>query len=228
MSNPLPGVLQTAAPDLTGFDTDAPITSAGVAQQFKAGGYSFCIRYLSLTTSQGSGDLSNKEAGYILNGGLALSAVQHPTSLTLTEALGTTHGANAASNAASVGLPPGMILWCDLEEVKGNIPQNTQSATIAYCHAWYAAVAAAGYIPGIYVGYGTGLTGTQIYDLPFAHYWKSCSNVPTPDSRSYQMKQTCYLSPEPPLIVNGYSIDKNITSNDNDGGAVIWLAPAVA
>jgi hypothetical protein len=221
MSNTLPGTVQTAAPNLKGFDTDTAISSSSVAQQFKAEGYSFCVRYLSLTTPEQTGDLSCSEANYILIGGLALSAVQHPTSLTLTEELGTQHGANAAANAASIGLPQGMVLWCDLEAVDGNIPDS--SITISYCQAWFDAVESAGYVPGIYIGVGTGLSGTQLYDLPFAHYWKSCSSVPTPDPRGYQMVQTCY---DPALMVNGYNIDTDLTQDDNEGGAVIWLAPA--
>ncbi len=215
----LPATLQAAAPNLKGFDTDSPISSAAVAQQFVADGYSFCVRYLSLVAGQQAGDLSNTEANYILSGGLALSAVQHPTSLTLTESLGTEHGANAAANAASIGLAQGMVLWCDLEAVDGNIPDS--SITISYCQAWFTAVQSAGYVPGIYIGVGTGLSGTQLYDLPFAHYWKSCSNVPTPDPRGYQMVQTCY--PSPGLIVNGYNIDTDVTQNDNEGRTVIWL-----
>lgn len=217
----LAGTLQTAAPGLKGFDTDTPIT-ASAAQQFKVQGYSFCVRYLSLVTPQQTGDLSNAEANYILGGGLALSAVQHPTNLTLTAALGTEHGNNAATNAASIGLPRGMVLWCDLEAVDGNIPNS--SITISYCQAWFTAVQSAGYVPGLYVGVGTGLSGSQLYDLPFTHYWESCSSVPTPEPRGYQMMQTCYAPPG--LVVNNYNIDTDVTQNDHEGGAVVWLAPA--
>ena len=49
---------------------------------------------------------------------------------------------------------------------------------IDYCQAWYTAVNAAGFVPGIYVGYGSKLTGQQLFDLSFQHYWRSQSTVP--------------------------------------------------
>ena len=212
----LPGTVQPAAPNLRGFDTNTVI-NAQQAAAFKTAGYSFCIRYLARNNGQGSNDLSFNEASIILNAGLALSAVQHVLNpgWSPTATLGTTYGTNAATNAASIGLPKGMNLWCDLEGVATGTPAQQ---VIDYCTAWYNAVAAAGYVPGIYVGANCILTGTQLYEnLPFQHYWKSLSNVPEIPNRGYQMIQTLG-SP-----VSGVSIDNDTTQNDQKGGTVIWL-----
>lgn len=217
MSTTLPGTVKSAAPGLLGFDADTVI-SAAVAQQFKQNGYSFCARYLSLGNGQNAGDLSNAEAANIINAGLALIAVQHVRAegWAPTAALGGTYGNNAASNAASVGLPKGMNIWCDLEGIAtGTTAQNV----IDYCQAWYAAVQAAGYVPGLYVGANCILSGTQLYDLSFQHYWKSLSTVPEIPNRGYQLVQKWF-----PQAEFGISIDQDTTQTDHKGGAVLWVA----
>ena len=213
----LPGTVQPAAPNLKGFDTNTVLT-AQKAAAFKQAGYSFCLRYLSRGNGQQSGDLSYTEAKAILDAGLALGAVQHVMSAgwSPTAELGTQYGTNAASNAASIGLPQGMNLWCDLEGIKSGTSAQT---VIDYSNAWYEAVVAAGYVPGIYVGADCILTGSQLYsDLKFQHYWKSLSTVPDIPNRGYQMIQGYVKDP-----VNGVYIDSDSTQDDLKGGAVLWL-----
>ena len=182
-------------------------------------GYDFCVRYLSRNIGQVAPNLTNAEAIDILNAGLALTAVQHVSNpgWAPTADLGTTYGANAALNAASVGLPGGINIWCDLEGVASNTPSAT---VIQYCHAWYTAVFNAGYIPGLYVGYNTCLTATQLYDLPFQHYWRSNSKVPDIPTRGYQLVQNSQTVDN----TTGLQIDPDKTQNDNLGGAVLWLS----
>lgn len=219
MATTLPGTVERAQPGLKGFDTNTVLTAAQAAA-FKADGYAFCFRYLSRNHGQGSGDLSNNEAQIILNAGLALGAVQHVLSegWTPTKDLGNTYGTNAAANAASIGLPQGMNLWLDLEGVATGIPDQQ---IIDYCNAWYDAVYAAGYIPGIYVGANCGLSGSQLYSyLKFQHYWKSLSTVPDIPNRGYQMVQGYVSQP-----VNGVGIDSDVTQNDTQGCAQLWLQP---
>src|SRR5271165_2293341 len=101
---PLPGTIQSAPDGALGFDANTPVSLA-VAQQFVGQGYSFCLRYLSRTATQGSNDLSAAEANNILAAGLGLMAVQHPRKdgWIPTQALGTSDGANAAGNAVAIG-----------------------------------------------------------------------------------------------------------------------------
>lgn len=215
----LTGTVQHASPGLKGFDTNTVLTAAE-AGEFAANGYVFCFRYLSRGAGQQSGDLSYNEAKTILAAGLALGAVQHVSmpGWTPSQSLGTQYGTNAANNAASIGLPKGMNLWMDLE---GIAPGTSAQTVIGYANAWYDAVAAAGYIPGIYVGADCYLTGDQLYNnLKYQHYWKSLSNVPAIPHRGYQLIQS--YTPE---LVCGVSIDTDTTQNDELGGAIVLLFP---
>ncbi len=214
----LSGTVEASTPSVPGFDSDTIITAA-VAQQFYAGGYKFCLRYLSLR-SESPQDLTPQEATDILNSGLALMPVQHvrkpgwsPSAI-----LGQEDGQNAASNAQDVGFPAGVNVWCDLEGVdSGASPQDV----IDYCQAWYTAVDSAGFVPGLYVGDSTQLSGQQLFDLSFQHYWKSQSKVPAIPNRGYQLIQ--FL---PSVTAYGIAIDMDITQTDAKNGQSLWLRVA--
>jgi hypothetical protein len=212
----LPGAIQAAPNGALGFDADTPI-SLNVAQQFVSQGYAFCVRYLSRSQGQAPGDLSAGEADAILAAGLGLMAVQHVRApgWSPTAALGQQDGANASYNAGQIGFPAGVNIWSDLEGVNA---AAVSPDVIGYCNAWFDAVAAAGYMPGLYVGANCILDGQQLYDLKYQHYWKSLSRVPVLPSRGYQMVQTGVTDP-----VNGIGIDQDLTQTDAEGGQVIWL-----
>jgi len=162
--SPLPGTVQKAPAGLSGFDINSIVSSA-VAQSLKDAGYAFCIRYIPRTANLVAGNLSNTEALHILNAGLALMAVQHVAlpDWAPTAALGTAYGSYAASYCKdTVGLPPGINIWLDLEGVAPGTPAQN---VIDYCQAWYNDVNSAGYIPGIYVGYDTILDSQQLYSI---------------------------------------------------------------
>jgi hypothetical protein len=212
----LPGGIEGALSFAPGFDSDSVVTAA-VAQQFFGQGYKFCIRYLTLLGPQSAGDLSAAEATDVLDSGLALMPVQHVRTAGWfpSQDLGQQDGEQAVENAQTVGFPAGVNVWCDLEGVAPGTP--AQDAT-DHCNAWFAAVDAAGYIPGLYVGAGAILSGQQLYDLPFQHYWKSQSTVPDIPVRGYQLVQLF-----PAIAVNGIGIDVDIAQNDNEGGQAQWL-----
>jgi hypothetical protein len=215
----LPGAVEAAIPSVPGLDSDAIITPA-LAQQFYALGYKFCLRYISLG-KQSPQDLSTKEATDILSSGLALMPVQHvrkpgwsPSAL-----LGQRDGQNAATNAQQVGLPPGVNVWCDAEGVSS---AATPQDVIDYCQAWHSAVEIADYIPGLYVGCDTKLTGEQLRDLSFQHYWRSQSSVPEIPHRGYQIIQLF-----PSISAVGIAIDLDVTQTDREGGQAQWLRLAI-
>ena len=214
----LPGTVQQAPAGLSGFDVNA-VLSATAAQNFKDAGYDFCIRYIPRTEALAAGNLTNTEASAILNAGLALMAVQHVALPGWAPAadLGTAYGTYAATYANDVvGLPTGMNIWCDLEEVA----KNTAAAdVIAYCQAWYTAVNAAGYVPGLYVGWGVILNGEQLYnDLSFQHYWRAYNADVIVATRGYQLIQKVQKT------LNGTDFDPDTTQTDNSGGTVLWLS----
>jgi len=164
-----------------------------------------------------SQDLTEQEATDILNSGLALMPVQHARKhgWSPNQTLGQKDGQEASANAETVGFPDRVSLWCDLEGV--NRSAQAQDV-IDYCEAWYEAVSAAGYIPGLYVGAEGLLNGRQLYDLSFQHYWRSQSQVPDIPHRGYQVIQF-----GPSLQINGVWIDLDVALNDNQGGTAQWL-----
>lgn len=217
MANPLPGTVQPAAAGLTGFDINATVSAAD-AQIFKNAGYNFCIRYIPRTAALAAGNLTNDEAADILNAGLALMPVQHVArhGWVPTGPLGTAYGSYAAEYCSQVvGLPAGVNVWLDLEDIL----KGTDAAdVIAYCQAWYNAVNAAGYIPGIYLGFNTRLNPEQLYhSLSFRHYWQAY-NGPQVAVRGFQLIQKTQVK------VNGFDIDPDITQADGLGGLPYWLS----
>jgi hypothetical protein len=217
MITSLSGSIETAPTGAKGFDT-TDVLSTAKAKQFKDDGYTFCVRYLSLSSTEKEGDLSYQEADDILDAGLALMAVQHVRipGWTPSGSLGTDYGSHAANNAIHVGLPQGVNIWLDLEGADNDTPAED---VIAYCNNWFKEVTTAGYVPGVYVGFDALLTGEQLFhSLTCKHYWKSPSHVPDVAIRGYQMTQ-----PEIDIVRHGINIDVNMTQTDRLGGNPFWL-----
>lgn len=216
----LDGMAAAAPPGAHGFDCDA-VVSAGQAAQFRAAGFSFCIRYLSRSNGQAAGDLSADEAAALLGAGLSLMAVQHVAGAgwSPTQALGTENGSNAAANATAIGLLSGINVWLDLEGINH---AASHADVIAYCNAWFDQVATAGFVPGLYVGANCILTADELFwRLKTKHYWQSGSNVPAIPNRGYQMVQRIVVGD----TVAGIEIDRNVTMTDTLGDSVLWLQP---
>lgn len=211
----LVGSVQPAPAGSLGFDANACISSE-TARSFVQNKFTFCVRYLARSGVQGPHDLHPAEAQTILDSGLALMAVQHVAASPWVASgdLGTSYGTAAAAEAKGIGFPAGVNVWLDLEGVaRATAPQEI----LAYCLNWYVAVESAGYVPGLYVGASCGLTGNELYSLPFQHYWQSLSGVPAIPTRGYQMVQTAGGE------IAGLSYDKNLTCIDQHGGAPLWL-----
>ena len=208
------GTVQSGPPGVRGFDIDYTVT-AGDAQQLVQAGYRYAIRYVPLDEVVDP-DLTAAEAETILGAGLALMAVQHvmEPGWMPTAALGTRFGGRAVGYLQGIGFPTGVNVWCDLECVGSASEQDV----IDYCKSWYSAVAQAGYVPGLYVGYQPGLTDQQLYDLPFQHYWAAYNTNSSVPTRGYQLVQSPAGSP-----VGGLSYDDDETRTDALGGQVLWL-----
>ena len=214
----LPGKVQSATSGARGFDTSSKLSLA-TAKQFHAQGYKYAVRYVSLGSSESSGDLTTKEAKDVLKAGLALMPVQHvrKDGWSPSGSLGTTYGKNAGQHAAKIGFPKGVNLWMDLEGVSSSA---SAKSVIDYANNWYASVSRAGYTPGVYIGSKSKLTGSQLYyNLKFQHYWKSGSTVPDVAVRGYQMIQPLPLD----IKVNGILIDKDTIATDKKGGQPQWV-----
>lgn len=207
--------VQPATPGARGVDCITVLSSASAAR-LKAAGISFAVRYL--------GSLTVAERDAILGAGLALLAVgfSRKPGWSPTGALGAQDGAAAALHAEAAGLPTGMHLFCDLEGPAGGTHPDD---TIAYVNAWAAAVSAAGYLPGLYVGFACGLTPQQLYEsLHVACYWHSCSSVPEVATRGYAMIQDVHAN----QVIAGVQVDVDIVQADKLGGVPYWLVADVA
>jgi len=220
----LPGHIFSAPDGVRGIDTTER-TSRGNAVALHAHGYRFCVRYVRRDKPHAS-SLSTAEATGILDSGLGLMLVQYVESesaWTPTVRKGTTNGGVAASEAEKIGVPWGVTIWCDLEGVAVGTPRQQ---VIDYCNRWHSAVSGAGYVPGLYVGYRSGLTATQLYaKLRFTHYWGAynLNSDQSPVVRGVQMTQS---QRRPQDAVPSLQIDFQVDriSADRLGGRPTLLA----
>lgn len=217
----LSGTAQAAPAGVKGFDANTVITS-DQAQAFWDAGFRFALRYVG-RTQMASHDLTTAEAELLLSHGFALMPAQHVLAgeWMPTADLGTEYGANAARFSQQIGFPPGVNVWLDLESVS---TQAASADVIAYCGNWYAQVAGAGYVPGVYVGWQPGLTGQQLYSaLKFQHYWAAYNvdGVSRPKPRGYQLVQSSGSGTIGSLGTDVYDVDE--TYVDAMGGQVLWL-----
>ncbi len=201
----LPGHVFSSPDGVRGFDTTETV-GPKTAVAFRRSGYRFAVRYVRRDKPHASA-LKASEARSLLATGIGLMLVQYVESesaWTPGAAKGTKNGGVAASECELLGVPWGVTVWCDLE---GVAPGTSSQRVIDYCNAWHAAVAGAGYTPGVYVGYRAGLTPRQLYRaLRFTHYWGAYNlNVDQyPAVRGIQMKQGRARQSDRP---NGVTID---------------------
>src|SRR2546423_8206316 len=186
----LPGHVFSAPDGVRGVDTAENI-SAVAALAFRERGYRFAVRYVRRDKPHASA-LKIREAKALLNAGIGIMIVQYVESdsaWTPSAAKGTTNGGVASSECEKLGVPWGVTVWCDLE---GVAPGTAAQKVVDYCNRWHIAVAGAGYVAGLYVGYRAGLSPTQLYRaLRFTHYW-SAYNLNAdqyPTVRGVQMRQ---------------------------------------
>lgn len=149
-------------PGTRGVDMNFVVDS-GIARSIYAKGYRFVIRYVG-RVQQKPHDLSALEVTRLRRNGLAVGVVQHVKSAESWDpegaSLGKLYGTNAARFAAQCGYAKGAVLWCDMEGVARGTPAKT---VIAYNNAWYDAVREAGYDPGNYLGWRSGLSAYDWY-----------------------------------------------------------------
>lgn len=221
----LHGHVFTAPDRVRGFDANQTITPAAAAA-FHSHGYRFCVRYVRRDTPHAA-DLTSDEAAALLDAGLGFMVVQHvesETSWTPTSDKGAAFGGTAASEADRIGVPSGVTVWCDLEGVDVETPAEQ---IVDYCNQWHSAVAGAGFIPGLYVGFHAGLNPTQLYRaLRFSHYWGAynLNSDQAPSVRGLQMKQA---ERQPVDVIPGFDIDfqTDRVRTDALGGRPTLLGP---
>ena len=172
-----------------GVDVNRPITAAQAAA-FVAKGDTFACRYI-VRQHVNPYDLSVSERDIILDAGLGLQIVQHvaPPDWVPTSDLGKQYGDTAVNALVALGILPGVSVWVDLEGVRDTTPH---ADVIAFSNNWFAAVKAAGYKEGAYIGFHCGLTpDEQYHELTCGAYWSAFTNNSDdgPVIRGFQMYQ---------------------------------------
>lgn len=207
-------------PGTRGFDCNTNVTQADTEAFLKAG-YRFAVRYVPRVTAR-RGDLTASEAITIVTAGLGLMAVQHVElpGWHPSKDKGARYGEKAADHCRTCGLLPTTMCWLDLEEVSA---ESSATSIVEYCNAWHDAVLTGGFTPGIYVGYGAGLTAAELYhNLKFRRYWSAynLNKDQYPAVRGVQMRQEASKSP------HGipYEIDADVAMADRKGDVPLVMA----
>lgn len=196
-----------------GVDTIARF-STDLARKFHAAGYQFIVRYL--TSSKWGLTVEERQA--ILDAEMGLLCVGtsrlpgwHPSA-----ELGESDARKILGYAQNCGLLTGMTLFCDMEGPGGDAGKSV----VEYVNAWAHIIKDAGYIAGLYVGFGIHLTPEQLYhDLAVSAYWHSCSKVQDVATRGYQMVQHYPANQH----VCGLQVDIDTIQVDKLGDSPWWL-----
>lgn len=225
------GSVQSIPAKARGFDCNRPLTAVEAQKMFDHG-YRFAVRYVPRVTGR-SHDLSKDEIDHLFAAGLAVMPVQHvesESSWVPSIEKGREYGQGAADYCRSLGIPSKTCVWLDLEGVSTDFLSTIvqrKAAIIAYCNYWHDRVAAAGFTPGIYVGWHAGLNAAELYErLKFSHYWAAynLNADQAPAKRGVQMRQGAAKAGDVPKGLE-LSIDTNVVTGDQLGGFPICWAP---
>lgn len=208
-----------------GFDANA-IIGAEDARAFYERGYRFAVRYIRRQPRHAF-DVSPGEIQALHDAGLAFMPVQHVESesaWTPNAVKGSSNGNVAVEECLRLALPHGVTVWCDLEGVAGG---TVVADVVAYCQQWFQSVRAAGFLPGLYIGWHCGLTPDELYHaLAFQHYWGAfnLNADQIPSVRGLQMRQHVAGLHEIPHGLR-YPIDTDTVQRDKLGGLPTAWAP---
>jgi hypothetical protein len=180
-----------------------------------AAGETFVVRYVSPQSVEQPGDLTRVEVVGIIEAGLAVMPVQRAEEAGWTPSgtLGAQYGRSAATHATETGFACGVNVWLDLDGVS---PGTDVQSISAYVNSWAAQVSAAGFVPGLYVGAGSGLDADQLAALDVQHFWRSARAVPAL-AVGYQMVQS------PPTSGFGLAYQPDVTQSDDQDDVVLWF-----
>jgi hypothetical protein len=208
----------TACSDAIGFDCNTKLTLAS-ARAAAAMGFRFVARYVGLSQPN-AGDLDPDETQIVLGEIGALWVVQHCLNPGWSPSgqLGQAHGTAAARNALAAGYELGAVVWQDLE---GVAPGTPAQSVIDYCDQWGDAIIHAGFLHGLYSGFGSMLSAEQLYALPTVHtYWAASPSYYLP-TRGFAMIQI--VEDITPRNL-GFQIDIDMCGADALGGRPLWMA----
>jgi hypothetical protein len=192
-----------------------PFSQGGTAAQaaaLRARGVDAFVGYL--------GVINATRVGYILATGMAFM----PVTLAGEYEDGP---ADEVGQLAALGIPAGCTVWLDLEGLRAF---HTDPATlIGKINAWADGIAAAGYLPGLYVGSPQPLTSAELYALHVQRYWRGQGRIvdrsnalAEPWGSGWTMTQIF-----PSVTWGGTLIDVSIVGQDYLGRVPTWAAPNI-
>lgn len=190
-------VLATAPIGAKAFDTVARVT-AGQAAALYSAGFRVAFRYAVSITVGELADLTG--AGHLVS----FVMYSPPEGYTPHAADAVSAASRACAALHALGVPSGIVVWIDAEGMGG-----TPDERIAYINAAADTIIGAGFIPGLYVGAGVGLTSGELFGLHVHRYWKSLSRVV---DRNGQLAEPacgwCCVQGFPPNVtVEGVQVD---------------------
>jgi hypothetical protein len=210
----MPRIATPAKVGSKGFDTIAHIDSVA-AKRLRTAGMDYAVRYL--------GSLTSTELDGMLEAGLKVMPVtygmKHGTQLS--SELGRKFGNSTVNNAKAAGVPVNTTVWLDLEDCKGNAQEVSD-----FVNQWAFVVKDAGFMPGLYVGFGAVLSSQELYALGVVRYWQSLSKET--DARGLLAEPNCgwcmiQLYPPNQQCV-GVQIDYDVIQADYKGRVPNWIA----
>ena len=116
------------------------------------------------------------------------------------------------------GLPKGANVFLDLEG-KVTFQQHGDGKLTKLVTDWAVAIAAAGYIPGLYVGVPQPFTSDELWKLPVQRYWRGQGSVR--DRNNSLAEPTgcgwCMTQMYPSVMRAGVLVDCNMVGQDYKG-----------
>jgi hypothetical protein len=185
-----------------------PFSSAGnllQAQALKAAGVNVVVGYLGI--------INAARLGCILTAGMGAWFVT---------TAGQYDGAVVVKSLQALGLPKGVSVFLDLEGLTAfhaDVP-----TLIAKINSWAAAILAAGFIPGLYVGSPQPLTSDEMWRLSVQRYWRGQGRI---DDRNNALAEPTggwsVTQFYPSVIAGGVLIDKNMVGQDYHGRVPVMV-----
>lgn len=132
------------------------------AKALKASGVDFAVLYL--------GSVTSAMVDNILAGGLAFIPVTYAAHVFNDQA-----GTMTVAQMKALGMPAGVTVFIDVEGMHAYNMRPVE--LISRINAWADTVAAAGFVPGIYIGSPQPLTSEELYGLRVVRYWRAPARV---------------------------------------------------
>ncbi len=126
----------------------------------------------------------------------------------------------------ALGIPGGVTVFLDLEGLKAFQADPVKLA--AQIDTWAMAIAAAGYIPGLYVGVPQPFTSQELWSLKVQRYWRGQGSVRDRNNALAEPSGCgwCMTQMFPSYTRGGVWVDSNMVGHDYRGRTPSWaVAP---